>query len=203
MRKGIKRCIICLLLAVSVWSIMLLRDRKTLNEELIRLHVVGASDSEEDQTIKLQVKNAIVESLQTELKNAADPEQAKDYLQENLPKIERFANQALAQLGCDKTVSVSLTKEAFGTRYYDTFTLPAGVYEALRINIGEAEGRNWWCVVFPSLCMSATTSEFEHVAAGAGFSEELIQTLESEQGYEVRFFLLDMLGRVENIFFQG
>jgi len=203
MRKGIKRCTLCLLLAASVWSFMLIRDRRSLNEELIRLHVVGASNSKEDQTIKLQVKDAVIQSLQMQLQNVADLDQAKVYLEENLPKIETIANQVLAGLGCDKTVSVSLTKEAFDTRYYDTFTLPAGVYEALRINIGEAEGRNWWCVVFPSLCMPATSSEFENVAAGAGFSEELVRTLESKDGYEIRFFLLDMLGRVENIFFQG
>ena len=203
MLKGIKCCLLCLLFAVTVWSIMLFQDKNQLQDELIRLHVVGASNSSEDQAIKLQVKDAVVKSLENELRNLADMNQAKAYLQENLPKIEQLANSVLAELGCGETVTISLGKEVFDTRYYDTFILPAGVYEALRINIGEAEGKNWWCVIFPSLCLPATAAEFENVAAGAGFSEELIQTLESNGEYEIRFFLLDFLGRVENIFFEG
>lgn len=203
MRKGLKRVTFCLLLVGIIWCGTLISDRERLNEEIIRLHVVANSDSGSDQAIKLRIKDAIVESLQSEMENIADIDQAKAYLQENLPKIESIANQVLAAAGYDMQAVASLAQEAFDTRYYDTFTLPAGVYEALRITIGEGDGKNWWCVVFPTLCIPATTAEFEDVAVGSGFSDALTKALEGEAGYELRFFLLDVMGRVENIFFAG
>ena len=165
--------------------------------------MVGASDSAFDQSVKLQVKDAITACLSREMENIMDMDQARAYLQENLPKIRNLANQVLRQLGVEDTAQVSLALESFGTRVYDTFSLPAGVYEALRVVIGEGEGRNWWCVVFPSLCMSAVSSEFADVAAGAGFSDGLVAALQGRNGYQIRFFLLDWRGNVENIFFQG
>ena len=170
---------------------------------MIRLHVVASSDSREDQAIKLRVRDAVTEYLQTAMVDIADMKQAKSYLQENLPKLQALANQVLEAAGVEPDAVVTLTKEAFDTRYYDTFRLPAGVYESLRIVIGEGEGKNWWCVVFPSLCLPATSSGFESVAAGAGFDEALIGTLEGKSEYEIRFFLLDKLGELENKFFRN
>lgn len=203
MRKLMRRIVFCFLLAALVWCGTLIADREALNEELIRLHVVANSDSEADQTIKLRVRDAVVESLQSAMSDVADVEQAKAYLQENLPKIQEIANSVLKEAGYDGEAVVTLCKEAFDTRYYDTFTLPAGVYEALRITIGEGEGHNWWCVVFPTLCVPATSEGFEDVAAGAGFSDALNGALTGETEYEVRFYLLDALGRLENILFEG
>lgn len=203
MKKSLKRIGICLLTACVIWCAMILIDRKTLRNELIRLHVVAASDSEEDQALKLRVRDAVVESLRENMKNAADRDQAKAYLQENLPKIEALANRVLREAGCADTVTVSLLAEEFTTRYYDTFTLPAGIYEALRITIGEGAGQNWWCVVFPTLCVGATVEEFGDTAHCAGFSDTLVDTLSAEEGYEVRFFILDALGRLENFLHKG
>ena len=87
-------------------------------------------------------------------------------------------------------------------RQYDTFALPSGVYESLRISIGEAQGKNWWCVVFPSLCMPAVGENFSDAAAGAGFDDGLTNTLQQKKGYEIRFFLLDWLGWLENLLFR-
>ena len=201
MRKLCRRSAFCFLVAAFFWCGTLVADRQRLNEELIRLHVVANSDSGEDQAVKLRVRDAVTESLRDAMAEVSDVEQAKAYLEENLPKLQRIANQALAEAGVDPTAVVSLCREAFDTRVYDTFTLPAGVYEALRITIGEGEGKNWWCVVFPSLCLSAAGEGFEDVAAGAGFPEALNSALTGEAGYEVRFFLLDALGQLENIFF--
>ncbi len=203
MKKLLKRVGICLAIAVLIWCGTILADREKLNSELIRLHVVANSDTREDQDIKLLVRDAIVESLQDDLSQIADVSQAKAYLQENLPKIESIANSALERAGFDGEAVVTLCKEAFDTRYYDTFTLPAGVYEALRVTIGEGEGHNWWCVVFPTLCLPATTNGFADTAAGAGFPNSLTGALTGEEEYEVRFYLLDALGRVENYFFEN
>lgn len=203
MRKLWKRIVICLTLAVSVWCGSVLADRQKLNDELIRLHVVANSDSPEDQAVKLQVRDAVLLSLQEDLARIADVGEAKAYLQENLPKIQAVAEETLKGAGFDCGAVVTLCRETFDTRFYDTFTLPGGVYEALRITIGEGKGHNWWCVAFPSLCLSATTEGFEATAAGAGFSEGLTGALEGEKPYEVRFFLLDALGKLENFFFKA
>ena len=196
MKKLLKPVFICFLLVCLVYTIALVLDRQKLRNELIRLHVVAASDSEEDQAIKLQVRDAVLESLQAGLENATDIEAAKAYIESQLPKLESAANQVLAAAGCGDVATVSLQVEEFAARVYDTFSLPAGLYDSLRITIGEGEGRNWWCVTFPSLCMPATTEGFEAVAAGAGFSDELTGSLTGE--YEVRFYLLDLLGQLEN-----
>ena len=198
MRKLAKRVLVCFLIAACFWTGALIADRQKLRSELIRLHVVGASNSEEDQTVKLRVKDAVTEYLRSAMADIADVDQAKAYVQKNLPKIQKVANDALVALGVEPTAVATFCQEEFGKRVYDTFTLPAGVYDALRITIGEGAGKNWWCVVFPSLCFSATSEELEAVAAGAGFSEELTGAITGEEGYEVRFFLLDMLGRLEN-----
>ena len=196
MKKLLKPVFICFLLVCLVYTIALVGDRQKLRGELIRLHVVAASDSEEDQAIKLQVRDAVLESLQAGLENATDIEAAKAYIESQLPKLEAAANQVLAAAGCGDVATVSLQVEEFAARVYDTFSLPAGLYDSLRVTIGEGEGRNWWCVTFPTLCIPATTEGFEAVAAGAGFSEELTGSLTGE--YEVRFYLLDLLGQLEN-----
>ena len=201
MRKYLNRIGICLLIACFVWIGMLLADRHKLRQELIRFHVVAASDSQQDQAVKLQVRDAVLGAFRGELQNLQDMEQAKAYLQENLPKIEAIANDVLAQAGFSDRAKASLCVEEFTTRVYDTFALPAGIYESLRIVIGEGEGHNWWCVVFPSLCLPATSEGFEEVACGAGFSDTLTDTLEGN--HEIRFFVLDVLGSVENFLHRG
>ena len=203
MKKLLKRIGICLVLAASVWCGSLLADRQRLNDELIRFHVVANSDSEEDQSIKLQVRDAVLNSLQNDLNKIADVNEARAYLQAKLPQIQTVANSVLEATGCDCEAVVTLCKEAFDTRYYDTFTLPAGIYEALRITIGKGEGHNWWCVAFPSLCLSATSEEFADKAAGAGFPDSLTGALDGEEKYEVRFFLLDALGELEKFLYAG
>ena len=198
MRKLGKRILCCFLIAACFWCGSLIADRQKLRSELIRLHVVGASDSEADQTIKLRIKDAVTEYLYAAMADISDVEQAKAYVRENLPKIQKAANDALVALGVEPTAVATFCREEFGKRVYDTFTLPSGVYDSLRITIGEGEGKNWWCVVFPQLCMG-TEAEFVETANMAGFSEELTGTLEGE--YELRFWLLEKLGEVKNRLF--
>ena len=203
MRKAMTRVTICMLLAAFFWCGTLISDRQRLHQELFRLHVVANSDTHDDQQRKLMVRDAVNAGLQKDLQNIADVEQAKRYLQEKLPYIQSLAEDTLQALGCSDVVTVTLCKEAFDTRFYDTFMLPAGVYNALRIVIGEGGGKNWWCVVFPSLCLPTASECFEDAAAGAGFPEALNRTLTGEEGYELRFAILDVMGKVENILFPG
>ena len=203
MRKLAKIMGTCMLLAALAWFGTVLADRQSLNENVIRLHVVAASDSEEDQQIKLQVRDALIETLQPGMDGLADADAAKEYLMSRLEDLEETANRILTEAGSEDQATVTLAKEAFSTRDYDTFSLPAGVYESLRVTIGQGEGENWWCVVFPSLCLPATSEGFEDAAAGAGFQDGLTNTLQQEDGYEIRFFFLDCLGWLENLFHKG
>ena len=196
MRQMGKRIGICLLLAALMWTVGLVRDRAFLNRELIRLHVVANSDSDEDQAVKLRIRDAVLGSIRSDLKMVGDVNQAKAYLRENLPKIQAAANRTLEAAGVDAQAVVTLEKEAFDIRRYDTFSLPAGVYESLRIVIGEGAGRNWWCVAFPELCLGAASTDFCETAQAAGMSQNLTENL-TQEDCSIRFFLLDALGQLE------
>lgn len=120
--------------------------------QLIRLHVVANSDSRDDQSNKLLVKNDIVDYLQVLLRDAKDIEEARDLIRTHLPNIQTIAMKTMARLGCYVSVSASLSYDTFPIKQYGDLTLPAGQYEALVVHLGKSEGKNWWCVLFPSLC---------------------------------------------------
>ncbi len=180
---------------------ILLADKLWLRENVIRLRVVAASDSVTDQQNKLLVRDAVTAYLETKMKNTDSVEAARVFLAGQLDALTEVATAVLCAQGCRDQVSVRMTEEAADSRKYDTFRLPSGVYQTLRIDIGEAEGKNWWCVVFPSLCIPATTDGFQSAAVGAGFNEGLTESLSQTEGFEVRFFLLDCLGKLEEFFF--
>ena len=202
MQKMFKRVLICGLIAAAFWTAVLVSDRNKLNQGLIRFHVVANSDSHEDQTVKQTVRDAVLGSIQEDLRRIGDIQNAREYLQNNLPKIHQIVKDTLRKSGFPETSSVSLCREVFDIRHYDTFSLPAGVYESLRIVIGEGEGQNWWCVSFPALCMPATIDGFADAAVGAGFSAPLVQTLAGIENYEIHFYLLNQLGKLQNILFR-
>ena len=200
MKKMVKRFVVLFLVVGCFLLGDILMDKNTLRQELIRLHVVAASDSAEDQAVKLQVRDAVMASLQQALSDATDVQQAKAYIEAHLPQIEAAAKSVLQKMGVEDRVSVQFLKETFSARDYDTFSLPAGVYESLRIIIGEGNGKNWWCVLFPQLCIPDAQGTVEDVAVGAGFSQQLTSTVTQKEGYRIRFYLLDLLGRLENFF---
>jgi len=202
MRRLVGRLLICFSVTAVCWTYALIKDKQVLQEELIRFHVIANSDKEADQAVKLQVRDAVLASICSDLEKLSDVKAAKAYLSENLPKIQTIANRTLKRAGFDDQAVVSLCKEAFDTRHYDTFSLPAGIYESLKIVIGNGEGHNWWCVAFPGLCMPATSTEFAETAVSAGFSPEITNMLCGVHGYELRFFLLDALGKWETIKWQ-
>lgn len=198
MKRQLKRIALVAFVVICIWTWGIVTDSQALHDELLRLHVVGASDSAQDQDVKLLVRDAVLASLEEGLQDLTDVDAAVEYVAQMLPQVEAAANRALEAAGFSDTAAVTLTEEAFPTREYDTFSLPAGVYKALRVVIGEGEGKNWWCVVFPQLCMG-DSEEFVETASMAGMSAELTDTLEGE--YEIRFWLLEKLGQVKNYFF--
>ncbi len=200
MKKLIKCIGISALLLILFGVGMLVADRMKLRNDVVRLHVIANSDEEEDQRIKLCVRDAIIAYIEKDVAQLEDAKQAKVYLQGRLTQLEEVANNALVSIGSADRAKVYLTSEKFGVREYDTFSLPSGVYESLRIEIGQGQGKNWWCVVFPALCLPVSQDGFKDVAASAGFNLGLINTLTETDGYEVRFFFLDCLGKIENFF---
>lgn len=194
MRKLGKLALTLALVALCAWLGTVFADRQALGRDIIRLHVVGASDREEDQAEKLRVRDGILAFLARQETSPRDAAQARAFLEEILPELEAEANRILAR-GSGAEARITLGEEAFPKRVYDTFTLPSGMYESLRVTIGEGAGRNWWCVVFPQLCMPATAEDFRDTAVAAGFSDSLTDSLTGD--YELRFFLLDCLGKLE------
>ena len=125
-----------------------------------------------------------------------DMDQALEYVEGMLPALERAANQVLDRAGVSERAKITLAEEAFPVREYDTFSLPSGVYQALRVVIGEGQGQNWWCVVFPRFCYGTENGYFVETAAMNGMNERLTGALTGE--YEIRFWLLDKLGQLGN-----
>lgn len=197
-----KKCTTFLTLLLFCGSIFavgkLISERENLQQQLIRLHVVASSDSDHDQRVKLSIRDAVLDYLQPILDDVTDAQLAKNIVSAHMTEIETVANQTLALLGEAKQATVSFMKEEFPVREYDSFSLPSGIYDSLRIVIGEGEGKNWWCVVFPKMCYSTSVKD---VTAGAGFSDGLTGALTGE--YKVSFYLLDVLGKVENFLHRG
>lgn len=143
--------IILILLKVSNVKGRLLQQG--IASEIIRFHVLADSDREEDQQIKLKVKDQVVSYMQERLAVAKDKNQAREIIKDNLEEIECLASQTLEEEGVKNEVKAYLTKKQFPIKSYGEFIFPEGIYETLQVEIGNAEGKNWWCVMFPSLCM--------------------------------------------------
>lgn len=203
MRKALKLVATLCLIGAVIYMGSLVRDKHQLSDKVLRLHVVANSDSQKDQTIKLRVRDAILDEAQQLTMGSIDKVQACEKIREGLKHLENVANEVLDELGIADRAKVTLTREEFGLRQYDTFSLPAGVYDSLRVTIGEGQGKNWWCVIFPSLCIPAASDTATDTAAGAGFSDSLTGAVTGDDGYEVRFFFLDVLGKLENFFHIG
>ena len=194
--KGMRTVFFLAVMAVSVWLGGVAADARALRQDIVRLHVVANSDAPEDQAVKLQVRDAVLDTLQEGMADLTDPEKALAYAQEMIPKLTRRCNEVLLQAGFDETVRITVGPGEFPLRLYDTFRLPSGVYQALKVVIGEGQGRNWWCVVFPELCAGATSAEFVETAKLEGMDEALAESLTGD--YEIRFWFLDQLGKLEN-----
>lgn len=172
--KRLKGFEIVLLIGMTVFlasGAAALQTQDALAEKVVRLHVLANSDSKEDQALKLQVRDAVLAQAEVLLDPAADRKEAEGLLRGQLLEFEEIAEETIRASGYDYPVSVELSNSEFPTKRYEGFTLPAGEYLALRVLIGEAEGQNWWCVVYPPLCTSVST-DCSGTALSAVFSEE-------------------------------
>ena len=162
-------------------------------DDTLRLHIRAASDSEADQARKLLVRDALVEETAALTETAGSKPAAEKILRDSLPALRQLAVETLEASGSHDPVSVSLAPAWFNTRRYDTsagtLTLPAGRYDALVVTIGEGEGHNWWCVLYPSLCLPAASEE-----AVALYSEA--EQAVVEEGYNLKFWVVEAFMRV-------
>ncbi len=181
---------IALLIGLAVFlssGALALRTQDELADKVVRLHVLANSDSEEDQALKLRVRDVVLERATAILEQSADRREAESRLRGQLLELERIAREEILASGYDYPVTAELQNTDFPTKEYDGFTLPAGEYLALRIMIGEGQGQNWWCVVFPPLC-TAASADVPVSALAAGFSQDEVSLItEENQGYVLKF----------------
>ena len=182
----------CLALSVS----QLHGTCEGVRDSVVRLHILANSDSEEDQALKLKVRDAVLAASEDWQETAANAEEALVLAESRLPEIEAVATAALADAGAPNTVSVTLGEETYPTREYEQLAFPAGEYLSLRVLIGAAEGQNWWCVLFPPLCLTTATErrESEAICLSAGLTGEQYRLIADtgETKYRLRFKILEV-----------
>ena len=151
-----------------------------ISNSLFRLHVIAASDSIEDQNLKYLVRDAIISYMNELLQSTSTKEEAIEIASSHLNDFKQIAEQVISENGFDYSVNLEIGNFSFPTKTYGDISLPAGYYDALQIKIGEAEGQNWWCVLFPPLC-------FVDVSSGIvpEESKEVMKESISSEGYSV------------------
>lgn len=175
--------------AISAAVSVLTTQQTMLSRGLVRLHVVAESDSTADQSMKLIVRDSVLETVQGLTAGCADAASAELRIASGLESIAAAAETVLRENGSECSVRVSLEDEFFPTTEYESFSLPAGEYRALRVSIGRAEGHNWWCVVFPQLCMAGSADA--EVFSELGLDENEIRLITESDGYVVKFKLME------------
>ena len=186
---------VCVTLLTGTWA----QARSALlASRLVRLHVIAVSDDDTEQAVKLQVRDAVLAYLGPQLADVTDIGAAEQLIAGDLDGIARAAQAAAGE----RPVRVTLGPEHYPTRDYGTFALPAGVYTSLRVTLGAGAGHNWWCVIFPSLCVPATTDGFADAAAAGGFSDAEIGLMTRANGaYTVKFRSLELLQALKKYLF--
>lgn len=159
-----------------------------LPRDVVRLHVVANSDSQEDQAVKLLVRDAVLEEAAKWYGDASTMEEASSQLCAHLESIADTARETLVEEGMDYSATAQMTEMYFNTRDYGEFRLPAGRYRTLRVTLGSGEGKNWWCVVFPTLCLPAA----EEDSALMTLPEGERRAMETQEGVEVKLKAVEL-----------
>jgi len=176
---------LCICLAACLWA----EGRQArLASHLVRLHVLAVSDTAEEQAVKLRVRDAVLRYLEPKLASVTDAREAEAVLSRELPGIRSAAGEAAG----GRAVTVTLGEEHYPTRDYGDFALPAGRYRSLRVVLGEGKGHNWWCIVFPPVCLSAAQRE----AALPAMNPEDYALITREEGWQLRFRLVELWGEL-------
>lgn len=194
------------ILMLSVMAALLLlcvgflpvQGEEEIYNKVVRLHVLANSDSEEDQAVKLAVRDAILDVTVPLLQDCQTQEEAIARLEENHPLFVEVAQTVLREHGFDDTVLIEMGLEDYPTRTYDSLCFPAGEYISMRVSLGEGEGQNWWCCLFPPLCLGAATvgkevAEDACISVGFTPTQYKIITESDKPVYRARFKILELL----------
>ena len=197
-RGRLRRWEAALLAGVAVaalWGVRLDAERAALADKVVRLHVLANSDSGEDQALKLQVRDAVLSAADGLIAPGGSLEEAEAAIVEALPALAAAGAQVVGQEGYSYPVTASLEHNVwFPTKTYTDFALPAGEYTALRVVIGEGGGQNWWCVVFPPLCLGSVTETAAETALEGGLDSGEVALITGEsEGYVVKFKAMELL----------
>lgn len=176
-------------------SVSFIRDGRRLEQlrkSVLRLHILANSDSEEDQRLKLCVRDALLEHSEELFGSSGNLEEAEAAALEAMPEIISIAEETLRDQGCRSSVTAKLADITFDERVYGNITMPAGEYRALRIEIGEAKGHNWWCVMYPPLCLPAA-EDVESRDEKKYFDDDELDIVYHPKKYRVRFAIWDKI----------
>ena len=186
-----------LVLCLAVCNILPIHGEEKIYESVVRLHVLANSDSDDDQSLKLKVRDAILSYVSPLVIDSKSREEAIEILQREIESIKKEAKTVILEQGYGYDVDVTLTLEEYPTRNYESMSFPSGQYVSLRVLIGEAEGQNWWCVLFPPLCLSAASSKAESeesfIAVGLNSDQYKIITESEDMKYYLRFKILEAM----------
>lgn len=174
-------------------------SKNNITDDVFRLHVIANSDSEEDQALKLRVRNAILDASSELFEKVSSAEEAKKLSEDNLKLFEAAAKAEINASGYDYSVHCEVGRVHFDKRIYGSAELPEGNYNALRVIIGEGNGKNWWCVMFPALCLPAVTNTDEVLALAeenGSLSAEELELIQNPENYEVRFYFAEFLRKI-------
>lgn len=178
--------VLMILTATVMIAVLPTEAEAAIYEDTIRLHILANSDSDEDQALKLDVRDLVMSEYGELFTGITNIEAAQSILEERLPEIEASVNDMLNEYGY--TAKASLITEWYDTRYYEEFTLPKGYYRSLKIEIGCGEGQNWWCVMYPPMCLGMSTAN-----TGSYTSREKGLIIGK---YEVKFKLLELISEL-------
>ena len=177
------------------------REQAALADSVIRLHVIANSDGPADQALKLLVRDRVLEQAGALVQPGDSVLQVRERLEGSLHLLAQAGRDVVEEQGYDYPVSASLERTWFPTKQYEDFALPAGNYTALRIVIGQGEGQNWWCVVFPPLCLGSVSETAAETAAAGGLTGGQIALITGEsEGYVVKFKAMELLEQLKALF---
>ena len=169
-------------------------EEMDIYENTVRLHVIANSDSEHDQSVKLSVRDSVLYELNVLLAEAQTQEEAMEIIECNLDYLRTVCNETLEALGEEPNAELYFKQEKYPTRHYENISLPAGVYQSLQIKLGEADGQNWWCVLFPTLCTSAAKTEESLIKTGFTSDQIGVLTGGDRPKYKMKFKIMEFFG---------
>ena len=194
MKKNLKFItgILTVLAITLIIALMPTEKEGAIYQDTVRLHILANSDSEEDQALKLVIRDKLLEKYGTKLSSARSTDEAISNIEDLELDIEADVNTWIRENGKSYACDVKLGEEWYETREYEDFTLPCGYYTSLRVMLGDAEGKNWWCVMYPPLCLDLATSDAPGDDAVVNYSKEETRLI-SKKGYNVKFKILELI----------